>query len=102
MPGTDAAKWTPDGGAAPGEGPTMTVSTSLHQGTVEAVRSRVGKREFSRYVEEAVVRRIARDNLRELLDDFEAVNGPPDQRAVEEARAFLRGETSGQKNNPTA
>ncbi|MHA6758690.1 hypothetical protein [Streptacidiphilus sp. PAMC 29251] len=74
----------------------MTVSTSLHKGTVDAVRARVGKREFSRYVEEAVVRRIARDKLGELLDDFERINGPADRQAVDDARAFLRGETCGE------
>jgi hypothetical protein len=87
----------------PGEGPTVTVSASLRQGTVEAVRSRAGQRGFSRYVEEAVIRRIARENLREVLDDMEQANGPAYRTAVDEKRAFLRGEASrGQASGPAA
>lgn len=48
----------------------MTVSTSLHAGTVEAVRSRVGKRGFSSYVEAALRRQIEQDNLAELIDEY--------------------------------
>jgi hypothetical protein len=74
----------------------MTVSASLHKSTVEAIRSRVGKRGFSRYVEGAVLRQIEQDNLREVLDDFESVNGPADQQAVSEWSMLLRGEATGQ------
>lgn len=93
--GNAAAETASSDELQPGEGPTMTVSASLHKGTVEAVRARVGKREFSRYVEEAVLRRIAHDNLGDLVAELERVNGPVDRQAVEEARAFLRGEDPG-------
>jgi hypothetical protein len=59
----------------PGTGPTMTVSTSLHAGTVEAVRSRVGKRGFSSYVEAALRRQIEQDNLAELVDEYTSAEG---------------------------
>lgn len=57
------------GQSIPGNGPSVTVSTSLHAGTVEAVRSRVGKRGFSSYVEAALRRQIEQDNLAELVDE---------------------------------
>lgn len=59
----------------PGTGPTVTVSTSLHAGTVEAVRSRVGKRGFSSYVEAALRRQIEQDNLAELIDEYTDTEG---------------------------
>ena len=53
-----------------GEGPTANVSVSLRAGNIEAVRSRVGKRGFSAYVDAAVRRQIERDNLAELTAAF--------------------------------
>jgi hypothetical protein len=42
----------------------------LHAGTVEAVRSRVGRRGFSAYVEAALRRQIEQDNLAELVEEY--------------------------------
>jgi len=75
----------------PGTGPTMTVSTSLHSGTVEAVRNRVGKRGFSAYVEAALRRQIEQDNLAELVDEYTGAEGEFTAEELAAARAELYG-----------
>jgi ribosomal protein L15 len=69
----------------------MTVSTSLHKGTVEAVRRRVGKRGFSSYVEAALRRQIEQDNLAELVDEYTSAEGDFTQEELAAARADLYG-----------
>jgi hypothetical protein len=69
----------------------MTVSTSLHAGTVEAVRSRVGKRGFSSYVEAALRRQIEQDNLAELVDEYTSTEGDFSAGELAAARADLYG-----------
>lgn len=75
----------------PGEGAAISVSASLHEGTVEAVRARVGKRGFSAYVEEALLRQIRRDNLRELIDAHTEQHGQFTAEELAEARRALHG-----------
>ncbi|MFI1334575.1 hypothetical protein ACH4U7_31615 [Streptomyces sp. NPDC020845] len=77
---------------SPGEGPTRPVSVSLHEGTIAALKQRVGKRGLSAYVEALIQRQLERDRLRELIEDAEAEHGPVDQAAVEAKRAILRGD----------
>src|SRR5579875_540675 len=79
------------GSSIPGTGPTMTVSTSLHAGTVEAVRNRVGKRGFSAYVEAALRRQIEQDNLAELVDEYTSTEGEFTAEELAAARAELYG-----------
>lgn len=79
------------GQSTPGSGPTVTVSTSLHAGTVEAVRSRVGKRGFSSYVEAALRRQIEQDNLAELVDGYTRTAGDFSAEEMAAARADLYG-----------
>jgi ribosomal protein L15 len=69
----------------------MTVSTSLHAGTVEAVRSRVGKRGFSSYVEAALRRQIEHDNLAELIDEYTESEGAFTADELAAARTALYG-----------
>jgi hypothetical protein len=69
----------------------MTVSTSLHAGTVEAVRNRVGKRGFSSYVEAALRRQIEQDNLAELVDEYTSTEGGFTAEELAAARADLYG-----------
>ncbi|MGQ0575531.1 MAG: hypothetical protein ACT4RN_15205 [Pseudonocardia sp.] len=52
------------------------VSVSMPADVTAAVRARVGRREFSRYVTAAVRRQLERDQLDALLAELEAVNGP--------------------------
>jgi hypothetical protein len=75
-----------------GEGPTANVSVSLHVGNIEAVRSRVGKRGFSAYVDAAVQRQIERDNLAELTAAFEEAHGAFTRVELEAADALLWGD----------
>ena len=72
----------------------MTVSTSLHAGTVEAVRSRVGKRGFSSYVEAALRRQLEQDNLSELIDEYTSTEGEFAAEELAAARAELYGTES--------
>jgi hypothetical protein len=76
--------------SVPGDGPTMSISVSFHSGTIESVRSRVGRRGVSAYVEAAVQRQIERDNLAEIVADLEATHGPytPDELHAAEAELF--------------
>jgi hypothetical protein len=64
--------------AAPdlGSGHAVKVSVSLPQDVVEEVRARVGPREFSRYVAEAVEQRLRLQMLGEIVDDYVAKHGP--------------------------
>ncbi|MDR3079428.1 MAG: hypothetical protein LBV60_00610 [Streptomyces sp.] len=78
----------------PGDGPTSGISVSLTAGTLQAIRERVGKRGVSAYLERAAQRQIERDNLDELIADFDEVNGPADLEAVAAKRAKLTGGTS--------
>lgn len=75
---------------APGDGPTTNVSVSFHAGTIGAVRSRVGKRGVSAYIEAAVQRQIERDNLQELIDDHASRHGDftAEELAAAEAELF--------------
>lgn len=74
-----------------GEGPTVTISVSLHRGTVEWIRNRTGKREFSAYVEAALERQIAFDKIDELLEDYVSRHGPFTEEEMAKARADLFG-----------
>ncbi|GAA0287064.1 hypothetical protein ACKI1I_01640 [Streptomyces turgidiscabies] len=76
-------------GLTPGDGPTSGISVTLSAGTLHAIRERVGKRGLSAYLEKAAQRQIERDNLDELIADFDKVHGPADPEAVAAKRARL-------------
>lgn len=78
----------------PGEGPSSGISVTLAAGTVQAIRERVGKRGVSAYLERAAQRQIERDNLDELIADFDKVHGQADPEAVAAKRAKLTGPAS--------
>jgi Arc/MetJ-type ribon-helix-helix transcriptional regulator len=69
-----------------GEGPATRVSLSLPEGTAEAIRQRVGKREFSAFITEAVERELRGQILDEYLADYEQRKGPIPAVAQERAR----------------
>ncbi|MGW4246191.1 hypothetical protein [Nocardia sp. NPDC004722] len=71
-----------------GEGPATRVSLSLPEGTAEAVRRRVGKREFSAFVTSAVERELRGLLLDEYLADYESRHGELSE--VDRRRAFER------------
>ena len=70
----------------------MSISVSLHSGTVEALRSKVGKRGFFAYVEAAVQRQIALDNLAEIVADHESKHGAFTEEELSAAEARLFGD----------
>ncbi|MGW5483707.1 hypothetical protein ACWEU6_22775 [Streptosporangium sandarakinum] len=78
----------------PGDGPTSGISVTLTAGTLQAIRDRVGKRGVSAYLEKAAQRQIERDNLDELIADFDRTHGPADPEAVAAKRDQLTGGTS--------
>ncbi|MBB5778288.1 hypothetical protein AB0L65_05015 [Nonomuraea sp. NPDC052116] len=69
-----------------GEGPSTRVSLSLAEGTAEAIRRRVGKREFSAFIAAAVERELRGQILDEYLADYERRNGPVPAEEQERAR----------------
>jgi hypothetical protein len=83
-----------DSDLAPGGGPSSGISVTLSAGTLRAIRERVGKRGVSAYLERAAQRQIERDNLDELIADFDKVHGPADPQAVAAKRAKLTGGTA--------
>ncbi len=64
------------------------VSVSMPPDVSAAVRARVGRREFSRYVTAAVRRQLERDQLDALLAEMEDVNGPVSADVLEEVEAL--------------
>ena len=72
-----------------GEGPATRVSLSLPEGTAEAIRARVGKREFSAFVTEAVERELRGQVLDEYLADYESRKGPVAEQARQRARQIF-------------
>ena len=69
-----------------GEGPATRVSLSLPEGTAEAIRARVGKREFSAFIADAVERELRGQVLDEYLADHESRKGPVAEQARQRAR----------------
>ncbi|KAB8163362.1 hypothetical protein FH609_021440 [Streptomyces sp. 3MP-14] len=72
-----------------GEGPATRVSLSLPEGTAEAIRARVGKREFSAFVTAAVERELRGQVLDEYLADYERRRGPVSETARQRARQIF-------------
>ncbi|MEU1014856.1 hypothetical protein [Streptomyces sp. NPDC005898] len=83
-----------EGDFPPGEGPTSGISVTLTAGTLHAIRERVGKRGVSACLEKAAQRQIERENLDELIADFDKVHGPAGPEAVAAKRARLAGGAS--------
>lgn len=69
-----------------GDGPATRVSLSLPEGTAEAIRRRVGKREFSAFITSAVERELRGQILDEYLADYERRKGSVSEVEQERAR----------------
>lgn len=69
--------------------PTSKVSTTLDSELVEQVRSRVGPRRISAFVNQALEEKLQRIRVLELLDELEAENGPATEDDVKRAAAEL-------------
>ncbi|MEV6549563.1 hypothetical protein AB0M57_12755 [Streptomyces sp. NPDC051597] len=72
-----------------GEGPATRVSLSLPEGTAEAIRQRVGKREFSAFIAAAIERELRGQILDEYLADYERRQGPISEREQVRARQIF-------------
>jgi hypothetical protein len=72
-----------------GEGPAMRVSLSIPEGTAEAIRRRVGKREFSAFITAAVERELRGRILDEYLADYERRSGPVSASGQDRARQIF-------------
>ncbi|MFG2914601.1 hypothetical protein ACGF0D_17140 [Kitasatospora sp. NPDC048298] len=65
-------------------------SIGLPEDLAETVRAHVGPGGFSAYVDEALEKRGAIDQLREIVEDFETDNDELTRAESEAARALLR------------
>ncbi|MGP3957457.1 hypothetical protein ACTWPT_15770 [Nonomuraea sp. 3N208] len=72
-----------------GEGPSTRLSLSLPEGTAEAIRRRVGKREFSAFIAAAVERELRGQILDEYLADYERRNGAVPAQEQQRARQLF-------------
>ena len=73
-----------------GTGRALKVSVSLPEDVVTEVRARVGPREFSSFVAEAVEQRLRLQMLGEIVDDYVAKHGPISEEASQEVDAEWR------------
>ncbi|WP_017595269.1 hypothetical protein [Nocardiopsis potens] len=85
-----------------GEGPATRVSLSLPEGTAEAIRERIGKREFSAFVAEAVERELRGRILDEYLADQECRYGPVSDQARKQAEEIFDEAFGGEGRWPAA
>jgi len=67
------------------------VSLSIDEDVLAQARQRVGRRELSSYVSEAVRRQLQHDRLGELLAHMDAESGPVPDAMMEEARQLWHG-----------
>lgn len=75
----------------PGSGKSVKVSVSMPQHVVREVRARVGHRQFSRFVSNAVEQQLRLQMLGEIVDDYVARHGPLPDEIVEEVDEEWRG-----------
>lgn len=68
---------------------TQKISATVDADVATQVRSRVGRRGFSTFVDNALRRELDRVALRELLDELELDLGPADEALVDEANKML-------------
>jgi hypothetical protein len=85
-----------------GEGPATRVSLSLPEGTAEAIRHRVGKREFSAFITAAVERELRGQILDDYLADYEQRVGSIPEQERQRARDLFDEALSDQGQWPTA
>ncbi len=68
------------------------VSLTIDENLLAEARNRVGRRELSSYVNEALRRLLAHDRLQDLLADMEAEAGPIPEDVMAEARQVWLGD----------
>jgi Arc/MetJ family transcription regulator len=80
--------------------PVTKVSLSLDADVLAEARERVGRRELSAYVNEALRRKLAHDRLGELLARMEAEHGPIPEELIEEAEQLWRPAGRARRSRP--
>ncbi|MFE7133614.1 hypothetical protein ACFVIM_22420 [Streptomyces sp. NPDC057638] len=83
--------WWTTATSSPATAPVSGISVTLAAGTLQVIREKVGKRGVSAYLERAAQRQIERDNLDELIAEFDKQHGQADPEAVAAKRAKLTG-----------
>lgn len=68
--------------------PATKISVSLDEDLLVEARARVGRRELSSYVAEALRRQLQRDRIGELLAQMDRESGPVPDHLMEEARSL--------------
>jgi hypothetical protein len=71
------------------EGPTETIAASVPKTLIDAVRTRVGKGEFSRFVTHALANEVRRMELNALAEDLQRQHPSSPEDVAREIRAFL-------------
>jgi hypothetical protein len=71
-------------------GATETIAASVPKALAKAVRAQTGKREFSRFVTQALHRELVRRNRERLVDDLLAEVGPLDPAEVQAIDDLMR------------
>ena len=70
-------------------GPAETVAASVPRALTAAIRAKVGKREFSRFVGRALARELADQNRAAYVASFEEKNGPIDPELTARLQALF-------------
>jgi hypothetical protein len=70
-------------------GPSETVAASLPRALAAAIRAKVGKREFSRFVGRALARELVDQNRAAYLASFEKDHGPVDAELMARLEALF-------------
>jgi len=70
-------------------GPAETVAASVPRALTAAIRAKVGKREFSRFVGRALARELVDQNRAAYVASFEKDHGPIDQQLTARLEALF-------------
>jgi hypothetical protein len=70
-------------------GPVQTIAASVPRSLTAAIRARIGKREFSRFVGRALARELVDQNRAAYVASFEKDHGPIDPQLTARLEALL-------------
>jgi hypothetical protein len=70
-------------------GPAQTIAASVPRALTAAIRAKIGKREFSRFVGRALARELVDQNRAAYVASFERDHGPVDPQLTARLEALL-------------
>jgi hypothetical protein len=70
-------------------GPAQTIAASVPRALTAAIRAKIGKREFSRFVAQALARELVDQNRAAYVASFERDHGPVDPKLTARLEALL-------------